>query len=505
MARERKESESKRSASFPITEFDRALRSHSVGPRDIRAIEGVRNSMHGEFGLAARRRATITTSQVFRSRDGELAGLSPRPVSTHARGSRLFATGEDPSEIGRAITSDTLGHRRRSRSLNGLHDVEGREVRRRSDEIRYWRQSRDAFLSPTLTVAPQHDPDDDHDEGRDTPTDVSAVQDEEKPPETPAQPFNFGDLTHLNPTAGMKITQSVSLEARIDHLEVRMVRMERLATHLCDALPGFQLPPELRDPPDRPSPAILTTGATSPEPSAYLKAATPKDDPGSSPQRGISGYSGESHVSLAEGPNHVSSTQLSAPSFKQRPTSGVTIRETVNHSATSQDVDRATMEQQTMLLAHLEAERASRQVLEERVAALTSSLNSLLSRHHSTHFQPPPTARSFGQVSVFHHDDSDEENGAHSKHVGHVGPEDSGLATGSTTGGEDDYSEEPFETPRERLAFGQEDTVYQGDTRDDDYEDGDDDENLHQKAPRTMSLGQLTLGRAYKAPRATAI
>ncbi|KAL2758785.1 hypothetical protein ACRALDRAFT_2040877 [Sodiomyces alcalophilus JCM 7366] len=504
MARERKESESKRSASLPITEFDRALRSHSVGLSDIQAIESARNSMHAEFGLAARRRATITTSQVFRGRDSELAGLWPRPVSTHARGSRLFAMGEDPEEIGRAITSDTLGHRRRSRSLNGLNNVEGRKVRRRSDEIRYWRQSHDALLAPTSTGPPQHGPD----ERRHTSIDLS-VPDEEKAPQAPAHLFNFGDLPHLNPTAGMKITQAVSLEARIDNLEARMFRMERMVAQLCDALPGFQAPPEFHEPPDRPPPSvpapIPTTSAAAPEALAYRKATPTEQD---SPQRSESGLSRDSLTSLVEVPNHVASTQLSVPSFTQRPISEATIRETVDLPDTPHHGGGSTKEQQKqrLLLAHLEAERASRQVLEARVAALTSSLDSLLSQRDSTHYQPPPTARSFGQVSAFNHDSSDEESDPpHPKDVVHLGPEDSGLATGSTTGGEDDYSES-FETPREELTFGQA-TAYPMETRsrdDDDDEEGDDDDSRHKKAPRTMSLGQLTLGRPYHA-RTTAI
>ncbi len=76
---------------LPITEFDRALRSHSVGPQDITAIESARNSIHTD-ATAGRRRAATTTGRLFtyhaprRGEPGEWAGLSPRPASAYGRG-----------------------------------------------------------------------------------------------------------------------------------------------------------------------------------------------------------------------------------------------------------------------------------------------------------------------------------------------------------------------------------------------------------------------------------
>ncbi|EPE04854.1 hypothetical protein F503_00008 [Ophiostoma piceae UAMH 11346] len=234
--------ESKRSASLPISEFDRALRSHSVGPEEVVAIESARNSLTADRVASitnmsnfsnlsnlshvasldgGRRRAATTTrvslypsqslSQPLQARrrfgnnsaevlgGSEWTGLSPRPASAHGRGisrlsshshsnghglsastshatpgpaadlaistshvSHLSSTSmsarHDPSEIGRAITSDgpgldvdTLAQRRRSRSLSGLAEIAlgSVQARRRSDEIRYWRESYDpAYQSP---------------------------------------------------------------------------------------------------------------------------------------------------------------------------------------------------------------------------------------------------------------------------------------------------------------------------------------------------------------------
>ncbi|KAM0280750.1 hypothetical protein ACHAQH_003920 [Verticillium albo-atrum] len=226
LAREpKKETDSKRSASLPITEYDRALRSHSVGPNDFSAIESARNSMHADVSLSGRKRAATATGQLFGPRDAEIGGLSPRPASTHARGSRLFPMDEDPEEIGRAITSDVVG-KRRSRSLGGIAGPQDdrAEGRRRSDEIRYWRESYDpAFMSPTSSNPPDHD-------NEESGAAAGGIQAEmENPPKTPLEPFNFGNIPHLNAMAGMKITAAVSLETRIDTVEAKMRRVEKVA------------------------------------------------------------------------------------------------------------------------------------------------------------------------------------------------------------------------------------------------------------------------------------
>ena len=249
--------EAQRSASLPISEFDRALRSHSVGPEEMVAIESARNSLtvdrvasitnmsnlsnlsnlsHVASLDGGRRRAATTTrvslypspslGQPLQARrrfgnnsaevlgGAEWTGLSPRPASAHGRGiSRLssyshsnghglsastsqvtpgpaadlaistshvsphlshmtstsMSARHDPSEIGRAITSDgleadTMAHRRRSRSLSGLAEIslDGVQARRRSDEIRYWRESYDpTYLSP---LSSRHGDDEDEDD-----------------------------------------------------------------------------------------------------------------------------------------------------------------------------------------------------------------------------------------------------------------------------------------------------------------------------------------------------
>lgn len=261
------EAEPKRSASLPITEFDRALRSHSIGPNDFSTIENVRNSMHGDSkNTTPRRRAlTITNSRLFgspakRNEFGELVGLSPRPVSAHGR-SRISGTDEDPEMIGRAITSDMdAGYksRRRSRSLSGIdalganyaHNGTTAGGRRRSDEIRYWRESYGpSYLSPMSSTHPETEGD--HTEYGDLDNDDTGVisidptQSLAARPVTntatdsPPQPFNFGSLASMNEMAGMKITQAASLETRVCNVENRADRLERVVEQLCHTVPGF--------------------------------------------------------------------------------------------------------------------------------------------------------------------------------------------------------------------------------------------------------------------------
>ncbi|KAF4965581.1 hypothetical protein FZEAL_10741 [Fusarium zealandicum] len=100
-------------------------------------------------------------------------------------------------------------------------------------------------------------------------------------------------------------------------------------------------------------------------------------------------------------------------------------------------------------------------------------------------FEPPPTAKSFGDKSAFDHDEDEGNFSAlaiTTRQPGRlIDPEDSGIGTGH--GDESEYSD-TFETPREEGhsfgAFG---------------EDLDREDQVQTKAARTLSLSQLTMGR----------
>ncbi|GAB1310898.1 hypothetical protein MFIFM68171_01108 [Madurella fahalii] len=541
-----------RSASLPLSELDRPLRSHSIGPDDIMAIESARNSLQAEvvgpgFGTEAggRRRAATTTGRMLlrpHLRNQEWgAGLSPRPASAQGRSSRLGGQvdPEDPNEIGRAITSDSGGGlRRRSRSLSGLQDFAGARSagRRRSDEIRYWRESYDpGFMSP-MSSNLQEDIDD---TGM---VDISAPESPavERPPKTPPQPFNFGLLS--KEMVGMKITHAANMDSRLGNLESRTLTLERVVDQLCHSVPGFKGPlgrqaefPSLRE--TRPT-FTFTTGTPPPIPAIYHPFSAESKDRPSSSRRSLETDT-HSQMSFGDAPTYIGSLRPpSSPATKPQPSSGAVPTVPVLNRPTSTSTVRGAMSMPTMgreagdaakddvsqLRSELEAERAARQALEAQVKKLSDRLNSLSTTmfamvrgpsesRSSERLAPsvgqpsprlPPLSKNLlasqrqqqEQLSVFETDDEDEEGAepqsqSNKKQAGTPGfPSKKDLE-------EEDLMEDDFQTPREGRtpltygAFGEE---LRPDDDDDDNE-GDEDDPKRKKAARTLSLSQLTLGK----------
>ncbi|KAI5920081.1 hypothetical protein F4810DRAFT_723932 [Camillea tinctor] len=448
-----KDNEPKRSASLPITEFDRALRSHSIGPDDIIAITSARNSIQADPGFSRRRADTASRVHSIRVKDfgGELIGLSPRPASTHGRGSQPNLEEEDPDDIGRAVTSDIFSHRRRSRSLSQLPDVSEchTPVRKRSDEIRYWRASYDpGYLSPNLSTS-------NHGDGG-----MIDTVDEEMPvdspvaPNTPPQPFNFG------PISNMRITEAASLEDRLAALEVHNQKLEKLVSKLFHVIPGVNNYVDTTErvrPNPRPS-AIYTTAfstvADHLEPSTRCTASRESED------------------SFGDGNTFIGSAPQSTRTIP-RPTSDATVRGAASLPALARDNPEAfAADQYTTFISLLDAERTARQALEAQVAKLSRQVD-ILSRA-SPRIDTNPAYNVYANVSAFDHDDDEE------------------LETPGTNS-----ESEAFRTPREERpthgfgAFGEE-------LRDEE-EDGS-----RKKAARTLSLSQLTLGKPKLPPQAPA-
>ncbi|KAK3337156.1 hypothetical protein B0T19DRAFT_62697 [Cercophora scortea] len=538
-----KEVSPKRSASLPITEYDRPLRSHSIGPDDIMAIESARNSLQAEAGtgpLNRRRAATTTTGRLLppRLRNSEWgAGLSPRPASS----SRLASHGdpEDPDEIGRAITSDSdNGLRRRSRSLSGLNNIAGARpgTRRRSDEIRYWRESYDpGFMSPLSSNAPDGDVDDTG------VVDISAPESPvaERPPKTPPQPFNFGSLT--NEMVGMKITQAASIETRISNLETRSRKLERVVNQLCHTVPGFRAP--LSEGPVAQKGDLLPgyygrsadqagfayTTATPPPVPAIYHSKDVKDTPRFSDSRQSVETDAHSQTSFGDAPTFIDSLHPPSSSATQsqsqsltatapapptihslgRPTSTSTVRGAASLPTMGRDISDD--ETYASLASQLEVERAARLALEAQVKKLSERLNTLSTTMFAM-VRDPTKSRSQERLtpsvggnspllhvpqqtllsvpavkalSVFETDDEDEID---VKEISQAGTDEG-----------DDAIEDSFQTPREEkpLNFG----AFGEELRPDDagdVEDLDEDDPKRKKAARTLSLSQLTLGKGQR-------
>ncbi|KAF4994173.1 hypothetical protein FGRMN_5947 [Fusarium graminum] len=461
--------ESKRSASLPITEFDRALRSHSIRPEDVRAIESARNSLSADFGLSQARMS------VTKLREYNLAGLSPRPASSHGRESRQDHNEEHADEIGRAITSDIPGSRRRSRSLSGLPEEGLGHNRRRSDEIKYWRESYDPTFVPPISSNAVEDENIHTAEVEQTQPDK-----EECLPSIQPEPFNFGSFADMKQVGSMKITHVANLETRINNLESRVYRLEQVLDRMCDS--GSDCRPHL-GPPDRPAPHIPIEGHSEVDIPNY-QADRIKRHFGENSSRSSGHQKASQRGSMFLGPH---SSGVLGDGNRDRPTSTATIRGAASLPSLLKDAPETfTMDHYTTLLALVRTERSAREALETQVKTLGHQM-SILSNSVATNggFDPPPTAKSFGDRSAFDHDD-DGDNLASLAVITRsqsrqVDPEDSGIGTGH--GDESDYSD-TFETPREEGhsfgAFG---------------EDLDREDQAQTKAARTLSLSQLTMGR----------
>lgn len=476
--------ESKRSASLPITEFDRALRSHSIRPEDVRAIESARNSLCADFGLSP---ARMNTLGALRARESTLAGLSPRPASSHGRESHQDHSDDNPEDIGRAITNDYAGStavRRRSRSLSGLPeaDEDHGSTRRRSDEIRYWRESYGpTFIPPVSSDAPEG-------EAPAMLDDKETSNHKEGHPQMTPEPFHFGTYGSMNGLEGMKITQAATLDTRMSNLESRVHRLEQVLNQVCDATRGLQphldrdqqAPAFAVDKSPNPVGARLSNSSAKAEDAENIKTTGgPRQEPGSPTPPNEAG------VYLEPFKNSINSRSSDG---SNRPISTTTIRGVAGISMNAPNF--LTAEDYTTLMALVHKERSARETLELQVQKLGHQLSILtnsIAMSHNSQLDPPPTAKSFGDRSAFDPDGEDLSSlSIVVKPQTHnmVDPEDSGIGTGH--GDESEYSD-TFETPREEGhnfgAFG---------------EDLDEEHQAQTKAARTLSLSQLTMG---KRPR----
>lgn len=379
------------------------MRSHSVNPEDVLAIESARNSVSNEYSRPRKRATTVSSTYSRASRyvdEAKVGGLSPRPASPQEQTSAVAtAPVEDPEEIGKAITSDSKTLKRRSRSMSAIPYLQSPlgERRRRSDEARYRRTTpqynADAMppMSPntseeaalrafSLNLPPS------------TPTSTVV-------PQTPTEQFNFGDLGGTRPLTvplsppppppsaapplptlvepkqpaalepqqldaaqeqSETVEETSTLDARVDNVEKRLWKLEDTVSEM------QSFPPEEQDEAPTPRPRDVT------------------NPPVSSTTPGLTSILKQSQVQANPQPG--------------------------NNEAI------ITLNQYKSLLHQLDAERTARQALETYVEQLSRQLQAMVN------YPRPPTYRRsietyrllsatpVTQTSVFDEDDEDDES-----------------------------------------------------------------------------------------------
>lgn len=467
-------SPTKRSVSLPIVdEYNRALRSHSTVMEEFpehNEHDQNRASIQAD-GQTRPRRAT-TPSRLWTPNKTlgyvDWTGLSPRPASSHVRDSKVITGAEAEESIGMAVTSGSHPHRR-SRSLGELRRVAAlpAAARRRSDEIKYWRESYDpGVLSPMSSNRAETE------EPIVLPNESDHLVDPKQP-----QPFNFGPMGEM---AGMKITQAASLETRVQRLEARMQNMEKIILRSHGGHPDVL---HLQDPPKRnPSrirsftrPSTDNSEISLPKHDRHREARQPLQE-SQNIQNRSSSYSRPSTVETNASYQHSLDNFLppAIPSpnvahFQSqengRPLStSTTIRGIPSSSPTTGKDGALTMEHYTALTNMILAEQTARQQLEGVVRRLQQQLRSFNTSAPGSYLTPdsnqatnPLVQIPGGEFSSFEQDDdSSDEDGR--------------------------YGTEAFQTPKEESG-GYGDHTFGAVMNEDE-----------KSAPRTMSLSQMTLG-----------
>ncbi|KAI1828440.1 hypothetical protein F4861DRAFT_531 [Xylaria intraflava] len=392
------EADHKRSASLPITEFNKALRSHSVGPEDYMAIHSVRNSLQADQRRRAAAASGIPASPPLPDESVDMLGLSPRPASHH----------DNPDSIGCAVSVDIVASHRRSRSLPHIQDIADGHIRKRSEEIRFWRESYNPrLLSPDLSVFNRED----HEttgtvetaetigttETPDTTesAELTTSTHEEMPPvNTAPQPL------HFEPIGTMKSTPATSLEERIATLEVRNHKLESLVSQLFQAVPGVESYTSGTDHPG----SIVPTAPPTPSTAMGSAAAGPSAAHGAGPPLSSYSISEHSNEFSEDGKTYIGSAH---PSTREttRPISTVTIRGASSLPGLPRE-EPFTADQYIALKALLDVERAERLALEARIAKLTRMVDTFSRTTHKPGNNASPGA--YTATPAFKHDGDEE-------------------------------------------------------------------------------------------------
>ncbi|KAM3540123.1 hypothetical protein ARSEF1564_006962 [Beauveria bassiana] len=462
-----------RSVSLPITEFDRALRSHSIGLDDVIAIRSARNSLvvadqnqpkkrsAGSGGGGGGSGSGNNSPYNFGARyigDGKLAGLCPRPASVNdrdLRSSSAILADDDPDEIGRAITGDAGRLKRRSRSMSAIPRFEvkpeeqqqqqqqqqHRRHRPRSQEVRELRDScvygQDP-LSPLSSEFPEDDALAAFDLDLPNPPRPAAPE----PPTTTTTttttavaapgPFMFGSLISEEEAANRQQVDEVTLSSRVNGIENRLHVVEDSVSLL-----RYKANPHAHvgwTPGDAALPSGLVVGiqpsysypnTRHPHHSLSMGIAPTSTRPSSGHSEAVftestSHSDGGNHSSSYTAPQQQQQQHLSLPddvaaaaaaaAAAARPNSEQTLRGHHHLAPQRHASSLLSDEQYSSLLGLLETERSARIALEAQVRQLTRQLNMLLLARHARRGDHHKASAAPAPVSVFEYDADESES-----------------------------------------------------------------------------------------------
>lgn len=328
--------------------------------------------------------------------------------------------------IGVAVTSGSHPNRR-SRSVGELRGAISLDAmphklveRRRSDEIRYWRESYDPGLRSPMSSnkAEAEEP---------------LVLDEPEQVEPP-QPFNFGPMGEM---AGMKITQAASLDTRVQRLEKRMHEIERVVIFTRKQNRASGDPIVFQEPPRRSSkrrsrsvnrPGTDNSEPALPESETYRGVQQAHHLQARNAQIRSSSYGSSrpsttsTHQSFHPQFENTSHPFLSSPDQADFSTSQTTTRPlststTIrNIASTSPTIpkDVLTHEHFTTLTNLIAAEQSARQHLETVVRTLQLQVQKLRNKSAEYEAQTSTTTAAAPEFSNFEQD-SDEEGGQYAQ------------------------------------------------------------------------------------------
>lgn len=470
-----------RANSVPVTEYDRALRSHSIGPEDVMAIQSARNSMAAEYSLARKRTGT-SSPHALGARyigGGKLAGLSPRPASVNDRYDESAYGVDDPNEIGRAITSDSRGLKRRSRSLSAIPNFEvARPRRHRSDDLRFWRDSHDIdFLSPLSSNFP------DEDGATSQPDALGILPTADAGPITPAQHFDFGTMEVTRDADEASVEEEGPMANPIE-TDSRLYEFQDTMARLDGSADMYSTPAAEWHSPDKTE--MMGLGLAM-EPSVAHSSTTAGNHSRSLDMHASSRPSSRSSFNDTLASSGHKNLQVVATKSAHRPLSENTVTGNIPAGDERKTASAPFNEEHyATLLGLLETERSARLALEAQVRRLSHQV-SILMKHagpgDDTEHAVAGVA-SISTTSAFDDDDDDEDQGGEKRFSGNgYGRrmlDDSGFGAGERD--DDEESSQSFATPHEDedRTFG----IYAGEN-----------DSLDEHAPRAMSLSQMTMGR----------